>query len=221
MLSYPSAIAFFKGLFLTPRNSKKSKASREHRDSLESALSDEGPETRPLKMTLEERMTFRKELLQNIIRLTLSSRFIPSSTYRFKVMRCDERGHSFVVMLDMSPTFLASPAGDDTSLNETAALLIKNARVKYGLQVSGVYWRPDERLDVALANRANAAASASVASSAPSRRATATDKPDAVTADEMAAFEAAWQKDSEFAIGERTYSTEFAPMSGPGEESRF
>ena len=219
MLSYPSAIAFLKGLFLTPRNSKKSKAGRERRDSRDSVLSDEGPETRPHKMTLEERMAFRKELLQEIIRTTLTSRFIPSSTYRYKVMRRDERGHSFVVMLDMSPTFLASPAGDDTSLNETAALLIKNARTKYGLQVSGVYWRPDERLDVANANRAAAAAAAAV--SAAPMVASAANKPEAVTADEMAAFEAAWQTDSEFAIGERTYSTEFAPMSGPGEESKF
>ena len=172
-------------------------------------------------MTLEERMAFRKELLHEIIRASLSSRFIPSNTYRFKVMRCDERGHAFVVMLDVSPTFLASPAGDDASLNETAAVLIKNAKTKYGLQVSGVYWRSNEKLDVSVADSVKTAIPASVALSAVSGRKVSMDKSDALTAEEMAAFEAAWQTDSDILIGERTYATEFAPLSDGDEESRF
>ena len=111
-----------------------------------------GPETMPVKMNLEERMAFRRELLFETVRASLSMRFIAPHTYRFKVIRTDKRGHCFVVMMDMSPTFMASEAGQHAPLAETAALITKNAQTKYGLIVGGVYWRVDETLDVSVAN---------------------------------------------------------------------
>ena len=93
----------------------------------------------------------RREPRCETIHVSLKSRLIAANSYRFKVMRTDKRGHCFVVMLDMSPTFMASPAGRHNLLKETAALLIKNAEIKYGLLVSGVYWREDETLDVNVA----------------------------------------------------------------------
>ena len=62
----------------------------------------------PVKMNLNERMAFRRELLYETIRASLKSRSVADNTYRFKVMRTDKRGHCFVVMLDMSPTFMDS-----------------------------------------------------------------------------------------------------------------
>lgn len=129
-------------------------------------------------------------------------------------MRTDKRGHSYVVMLDMSPTFMDSAAGQHASLKETAAVLIKNAETKYGLQVGGVYWRADETLDVSVANWARPGAPASrphVASTA-SERQSNIEKFEAVTAEEMAEFEAAWQKDSAIRVGDRTYSSDMAPL---------
>ena len=148
-------MALFKDLFSTSRTPKPN---REAQDSQEDGLNAKrGPETMPVKMNLEERMAFRRELLYETIRASLKSRFIADNTYRFKVMRTDKRGHCFVVMLDMSPTFMDSPAGQNASLKQTAAVLIQNAEKKYGLMVSGVYWRADETLDVSVANWARPA----------------------------------------------------------------
>lgn len=89
-------------------------------------------------------------------------------------------------MLDMSPTFMASPAGRHNLLKETAALLIKNAEIKYGLLVSGVYWREDETLDVNVANWARPVVSVPPISSTESQRQNNIENFQAVTAEEMA-----------------------------------
>ena len=102
-------------------------------------------------MNLEERMAFRRELLFETVRSTLGHRRIVPSSYRFRVMRTDKRGHCYAVMIDMSPAFMDSEHGQHRQLAETAALLTKNAQARYGLIVAGVYWRIDETLDAAVA----------------------------------------------------------------------
>lgn len=175
-----------------------------------------GPETMPVKMNLEERMAFRRELLFETIRASLNMRFIAPHTYRFKVMRTDKRGHCFIVMLDMSPTFMNSPAGQHAQLAETAALLTQNASTKYGLIVGGVYWRVDETLDVAVANWARPSTAAPLeqpGATPEERRLTNIEKYEQVTAEEMAEFEAAWQKDNSIQIGDRSYSSDLSPLT--------
>ena len=207
-------MSLFKDLFSTSRGAKTRRESRGGQDSREDGLGgDQGPETKPVPMNLEERMAFRRELLYETIRTSLQTRSIVANTYRFKAMRTDKRGHCFVVMLDMSPTFMDSPGGAQASLKETAALLIKNAETKYGLQVGGVYWRADETLDVSVANWARPAAASPAAPSAESQRQSNIDKYEAVTAEEMAEFEAAWQKDSDIQIGDRSYSSDLGPLT--------
>ncbi len=207
-------MALFKDLFSTSRTPKAARESRSGRDLLDDDLSGtRGPETKPVKMTLEERMAFRRELLYETIRASLNSRFIAANTYRFKVMRTDKRGHCFVVMLDMSPAFMESAAGMHASLKETAAVIINNAETRYGLQVGAVYWRSDETLDASIAQWARPASSPARGPSTESERQSNIEKYEAVSAEEMAAFEAAWQKDSAIQIGERTYSSDLAPLS--------
>lgn len=207
------AMAFLKNLFSTSRAPKTSKAGSRGRGSQADGLDGtHGHETLPVKMNLDERMAFRRELLYETIHVSLKSRFIAANTYRFKVMRTDKRGHCFIVMLDMSPTFMASPAGKYNLLKETAALLIKNAETKYGLLVSGVYWREDETLDVSVANWARPVVSVPPISSTESQRQSNIENFEAVTAEEMAEFEAAWQKDKAFQVGNRTYSSDLAPL---------
>ena len=175
-----------------------------------------GPETMPVKMNLEERMAFRRELLFETIRASLNTRFIAPNTYRFRVMRTDKRGHCFVIMLDMSPTFMASPGGQHAELAETAALLTKNAQTKYGLIVSGVYWRVDETLDVSVANWARPSVPVPLeqpGTTPEERRLANIEKYEQVSAEEMAEFEAAWQKDSAIQIGDRSYSSDMAPLA--------
>jgi len=206
-------MAFFKDLFSTSRSPRAGDESREGHDSRDDTLGGaQGLETMPVPMNLDERMAFRRELLCEIIRASLKSHFIGASSYRFKAMRTDKRGHCFVVMLDMSPTFLASPAGEHESLKEMAAVLVKNAETRYGLQVGGVYWRSDETLDVTVANWAEPSVSAPPAPSTDSQRQSNIEEYEAVTAEEMAEFEAAWQKASTIQIGERSYASELAPL---------
>lgn len=205
-------MALFKDLFSSSRSQK---------DSLRDPLQDSsdrsrGPETMPVKMNLEERMAFRRELLFETIRVSLNVRFIAPHTYRFKVMRTDKRGHCFVIMLDMSPTFMDSPAGQHAQLAETAALLTENAQSKYGLMVGGVYWRVDETLDASVANWARPSVPAPLdqpSATPEARRLANIDKYQQVSAEEMADFEAAWQKDSAIQIGDRTYSSDLAPLA--------
>ena len=206
-------MALLKDLFSTSAAPKVGRESREAQEVQEDALDGtRGPETMPVKMNLEERMAFRRELLYEIIRFSLNSCFIPVNTYRFKVMRTDKRGHCFVVMLDMSPTFLASLAGQHASLKETANVLIKNAETKYGLQVGGVYWRSDDSLDVNGANWIRPPVSVAPAPATENGHQSNLKKYDAVMSEEMIAFEAAWQKDSAIQIGKCSYLAEWVPL---------
>jgi len=196
----------FKGLFSSARALKADSQVRASHDL-------DGPETAPVKMDLEERKAFRRELLFESVRTTFSSQFIDTSSYRFKVMRTDKRGHCYVVMLDMSPKFMATDQGQHPQLVEIAALLTQNARNRYGLVVGGVYWRVDEALNSPSASRSQTSGSADLAAAAPHARSTNIDKYQRATAQELAAFEAAWQKNNAVQIGDRTYSSDLAPLA--------
>ena len=107
---------------------------------------------------------------------------------------------------------VAGPAGEHVSLKAMAAVLIKNAEISYGLHVGGVYWRADETLDVTVDNWAQPAVSAPSALSTDSVRQSNNNKSEAVTAKEIADFEAASQEESVIQSGSRTYSSGLIPM---------
>ena len=197
----------FKGFFASTRALKADSQVRASEDL-------DGPETAPVKMDLEERKAFRRELLFESVRTTFGSQFIDTSSYRFKVMRTDKRGHCYVVMLDMSPKFMATERGQHAQLVGIAALLTKNARTRYGLVVGGVYWRVDETLDSPSASRSRSADLAAAAPGAGTSAGSANiEKYQRATAQELAAFEAAWQKNNAIKIGDRTYASDLAPLA--------
>ena len=195
----------FKGFFSTTRAHKTGPPERD-------PARVEGPETAPVKMDLEERMAFRRELLFETIRATLHSRFIEAHSYRFRVMRTDKRGHCYVVMLDMPPTFMETPQGEHRELAAMAALITKNAQARYGLIVGGVYWRTDDATTTP-AYGAKRSSLNDLASQQQAQPATQLEKYGRATAEELAAFEAAWQKNNAIQIGDRTYSSDLAPLS--------
>lgn len=164
-------------------------------------------------MNLDERMAFRRELLFETVRSTLGNRRIAPSSYRFKVMRTDKRGHCYAVMMDMSPAFMDSQHGQHRQLAETATLLTKNAQTRYGLIVAGVYWRVDETLDAAVAAWVRPTGTTVPAAQPADPALSNVEKYEHATADELAAFEAAWQKSSNIQIGDRTYSSDLAPLA--------
>ena len=112
-----------------------------------------GPETAPVKMNLEERMAFRREMLYECIKATLQSRQFFSNAYRFRVVRSDKRGHQYAVMIDLAAEFLHRPDGQQDALLSVSALITRNALARYGLGVTGVYWRIDEQLTMSEASR--------------------------------------------------------------------
>ena len=207
-------MALFKNWFTSVRSPNELIATTMTRDSLDQTVSrSRGPETMPVRMDLEERMAFRRELLYETIRASLSLRGIAPHTYRFKAMRTDKRGHCFVIMFDMSPTFMGSPAGQNEQLGTLAALVIANAQTRYGLIVGGVYWRVDETLDASVANWARPSRPALLDAREENAPLSKAQDHQSATPEELADFEAAWNRDRAVQIGERTYSTDLAPLA--------
>ena len=200
-------MALFKDLF------SSSRSQNDTRDPLErEAGRSRGPETMPVQMNLEERMAFRRELLYESLRASFNARGIAPHTYRFKAMRTDKRGHCFAVMLDMSPTFMASPAGQHTELTKLATFVVDNAQKKFGLLVIGVYWRADDTLDAAVARWATRPVPVNIDPSPEDIPLSDADRHERATAQELADFEAAWHGDNAVQIGNRTYATDLAPL---------
>lgn len=176
-----------------------------------------GPETGPVKMNLDERMAFRREMLFDSVKGTMESRGILSGSYRFKVVRADKRGHSFVVMVDLSTDFMDGEQGQQRPLMALGDAIRKNALSRYGIGVPAVYWRVNEEIkgfDPQRGEDTNPGVATPEAIRSSNMR-----KYERATAQELAAFESAWQKSSELSIGDRTYSSDLAPLGGDSKDS--
>jgi hypothetical protein len=168
-----------------------------------------GPETAPVKMSLEERMEFRREMLYEAIKVTMEAHGILSASYRFRVVRNDRRGHQYSVMVDLSTDFLHNREGRPAQLAALGAAIGKNAAARYAILVSGVYWRVNDQLQGFEVSRPDAE---------PGADATAPDLPlprrgrARARAEELAAFEAALQKGQALQLRDRVYATDLAPL---------
>lgn len=181
----------------------------------------QGPETAPVKMNLDERMAFRREMLFDSIKTTMQSHGILSGSYRFKVVRADKRGHSYVVMVDLSADFMDSEQGRPRPLKALGESMTKNALARYGVGVAAVYWRVNPELKGFDPARGEAGAVSENKASPEAQRSANMRKYEQATADELAAFESAWQKGSELTIGDRSYSSDLTPLNAPeGKDSR-
>jgi len=175
--------------------------------------SSAGPETAPVKMNLDERMAFRREMLFDSVKNTMESQGILSASYRFKVVRADKRGHSFVVMVDLSTDFMDAEQGQPRPLMALGDAIRKNALSRYGLGVAAVYWRVNEEIRGFDAPHDGDAPKSGEPLPEAVRSANV-HRYERATAQELAAFESAWQKSSELSIGDRTYSSDLAPLGG-------
>jgi len=179
-----------------------------------------GPETVPVKMNLDERMAFRREMLFDSVKTTMDSHGMLSGSYRFKVVRADKRGHSFVVMVDLSTDFMDSEQGRPRPLLALGASMTKNALGRYGVGVAAVYWRVNPELKGLDRERVEPASRANNASTPEAQRSANVRKYERATEQELAEFALAWQKGSELTIGDRTYSSDLAPLSGADRKDR-
>lgn len=179
--------------------------------------SGQSPETAPVKMNLEERMAFRRELLYEAIKVTMQANSILSASYKFRVVRNDKRGHQYAVMVDLSTDFLHNHSGQPEQLLAIGAAITRNAEVRYGLVVSGVFWRINDQMEgfeksrAATSSAAGADRNAPIPNTAPSAL-TAVQEFERATADELSAFEAAWQAGQAVSVGDRIYASDLAPL---------
>ncbi|WP_254425685.1 hypothetical protein [Polaromonas sp. A23] len=160
-------------------------------------------------MNLEERMEFRREMLYEAIKVTMEAHGILSASYRFRVVRNDRRGHMYSVLMDLSTDFMHNREGRPAQLVALGAAIGKNAAARYGILVSGVYWRVNDQIQGFEPSRPDAE---------PGADATAPDMPPPrrgqgrAGAEELAAFESFWQKGQALQLRDRVYASDLAPL---------
>ncbi len=79
----------------------------------------------------------RRELLFQVVRESMVRVGVLSSAFKFKVLALDQRGQTFLVMIDLSAEF----AGETDKLSEIEALISQAAKTRFELVVQAVYWR--------------------------------------------------------------------------------
>lgn len=175
-----------------------------------------GPETGPVKMNLEERMAFRREMLYEAIKVTMQANSILTASYKFRVVRNDKRGHQYAVMVDLSTDFLHNASGKPEQLLAIGAAIARNAQARYGLVVSGVYWRVNSQMQGFDKSRPEAAPREELDPVTTPGELTPRQVYERATADELAAFEAAWQEGQatsvSVGVGDRIYTSDLAPL---------
>lgn len=98
------------------------------------------PGANPSAQRLEQRRSernARRELLFQVVREAMVRVGILSSAFKFKVLALDQRGRTFLVMIDLSAEF----AGETDKLSEIEALISQTAKNRFELMVQAVYWR--------------------------------------------------------------------------------
>lgn len=93
------------------------------------------------RMSLEERMAFRRELAEQMVRESLEALAVPAAHYRYRLMPLDPRQHRYIVMLDVAPGFAPQQGGRAWVESEVEALMRRHAYERYGLTLEGIYWR--------------------------------------------------------------------------------
>ncbi len=89
---------------------------------------------------LEQRRTERnakRELLFQVVRESMVRVGVLSSAFKFKVLSLDQRGRSFLVMIELSAEF----SGEVEKLAEIESMIAQTAKHRFDVIVQAVYWR--------------------------------------------------------------------------------
>ena len=96
------------------------------------------------RMDLEERKTFRQEMLYQSIRESFLAMEVIGSMYKFKVMPVDMRHHRFIAMIDVAKSFVTGKDAKTKSFAALEKLMRSNAYKRFGVLIEGIYWRVSE-----------------------------------------------------------------------------
>lgn len=89
---------------------------------------------------LDERMTHRREAVEQAVTEAMMDVGLVSSGYRHEARAVDSRGHRFVVSIDLPRELASTTAG---ILAQVGATISRKARIMNGAEVVGVYWRAE------------------------------------------------------------------------------
>lgn len=100
------------------------------------------PLPEPMRMSLEERMALRREMVFKAVRETMLAQGFLSTGYKVNVVRTDTRGHIYAVMVDIGS---ATEAGRALHTQEETlrieGQIMEIAKTRYRVKVSNVFWR--------------------------------------------------------------------------------
>lgn len=160
------------------------------------------------RMNLEERMAFRRELAEQVVRESLQALGVPATDYRLRLMPLDPRHHRYIVMLDVASGFAPSLRGQACTESEVESRIRRNAYERYGLSLEGIYWRADAQQQATFERRSS--------SSAPAQEGL---RPwELVSDEEKQALMEAIREGSELPVlhvGDLEYLTDLAPLEEP------
>lgn len=172
------------------------------------------------RMSLEERMAFRRELAEQVVRETLQELAVRGTDYSLRLMPLDPRHHRYIVMLDVAPGFAPSQRGQAATESEVESRIRRNAYERYGLSLEGIYWRAGAQQQAAFERRGS-----DRTGSSPTLRQEGLRPWELVSDEEKQALMEAIREGSELPVlhvGELEYLTDMAPLDGPqrGERRR-
>jgi hypothetical protein len=172
------------------------------------------------RMSLEERMAFRRELAEQVVRETLQELAVRGTDYSLRLMPLDPRHHRYIVMLDVAPGFAPSQRGQAATESEVESRIRRNAYERYGLSLEGIYWRAGAQQQAAFERRGS-----DRTGSSPTLGQEGLRPWELVSDEEKQALMEAIREGSELPVlhvGELEYLTDMAPLDGPqrGERRR-
>lgn len=91
-------------------------------------------------------------MLYSIVRECMTQAGVLSSKYKFKVLSLDSKGREYLIMIDLP----RESAVESERLTDIEGLIARNAKNRYGILVTAVYWRVVEQV-VTVASMAAAA----------------------------------------------------------------
>lgn len=172
------------------------------------------------RMSLEERMAFRRELAEQVVRETLQELAVRGTDYSLRLMPLDPRHHRYIVMLDVAPGFAPSQRGQAATESEVESRIRRNAYERYGLSLEGIYWRAGAQQQAAFERRGS-----DRTGSSPTLAQEGLRPWELVSDEEKQALMEAIREGGELPVlhvGELEYLTDMAPLDAPqgGERRR-